>query len=554
MARSNDQFQELLDRSQQFYIADLESNIHKMIGLLNTPVDNLSSDMIREILRLFHSLKGTASTLGLAHLAELGKEGEFRVQAFLVSGQESTYQLTEEIIGALNKIRHLLSNTQPSAGGTSKEVSETDIVNYTNLPDTCKILLIDDDTSILNILENAFTREGYTVYICDDSPTAMDIIALCKPDLILLDIMMPKVDGYEILAKITEKAEYSDICVIFLSAMDDIEAKIKGMEAGIDDYITKPFNLREVVLRVEMILRRANKYKEKLLLDTLTGAYSRYYLNERFKDELDRYKRNKTLFSVAFIDLDFFKHINDDYGHQTGDFVLKQFSEFMRLNIRESDCLFRYGGEEFIVLLPDNTEQQTYHALERIREAFTKQPLYFAGNPFFITFSCGIKEVDDKDKSVSQLLGLVDRAMYAAKKAGRNRVVKYSSLSNEAKIKKTLLIVDDESTILKLLSERLSVCYNVVLASDGQQALDLLSERLVDAIVLDLILPDMDGLEICRIIKENPLTNNTRIVILSQRSSESDIVEGLHCGADDFVTKPFSMAELEARIMRVLKY
>ena len=551
MERSHVQFQELLDRSQQLYLADLQPKINKMIGLVNTPDDKLSSEMIEEILRLFHSLNGTASTLGLAQLAELGKEGEVLVKDFLAGDQEKTYQFAGEIITALHKIRHQLRNTRPDS---HSEALGNNIMNYTNLPETGKILLIDDDTMILNILESVFTREGYTVYICDESLTAMDIIALCKPDLILLDIMMPKVDGYEILSKIKERPEYSDICVIFLSAMDDIEAKIKGMGAGIDDYITKPFNLREIVLRVEMVLRRANKYKEKLLLDSLTGAYSRYYLNERFKDELDRYKRNRTLFSVAFMDLDFFKHINDDYGHLTGDFVLRQFAEFMRINLRESDCLFRYGGEEFIVLLPDTTEQQAFHALDRLREDFTKQPLYFSGNTFFITFSCGIKEVDEKDKSVSQLLGMVDEAMYAAKKAGRNRVVKYSSLSDEADNKKTLLIVDDESAILKLLSERLSgVGYNVVLASNGQQAMEITSEQLIDAMVLDLILPDMDGLKICRKIKENPLTRNTRIVILSQRSGKNDIIEGLHCGADDYVTKPFSMAELEARIMRVLK-
>ena len=551
MEQRNDELQELLNRSQQFFLEDLLPKIEKIISWVNMPANKLSSEMFEDILRLFHSLNGTASTLGLARLSELGKEGETLVKDFMTGDHPKT-DFAEVITTTLNKILHLLISTRPSSNDV---VSGQTFLNYTNMPEAGKILLIDDDITVLNILESIFTSEGYTVYICDDSQTAMDIIALSKPDLILLDILMPKVNGYEILARIKERPDYSDICVIFLSAMNDIETKIKGMVSGIDDYITKPFNLREVVLRVEMVLRRAKKYKEKLLLDSLTGAYSRYYLNERIKDELERYKRSKTIFSVAFIDLDFFKRINDNYGHITGDFVLKQFAEFIGINIRECDCLFRYGGEEFILLLLDTNEQHAFLAVDRLREAFTKKPICFSGNDLYITFSCGIKEVDEKVKSVSQLLGMVDEAMYAAKKAGRNKVVKYSSLSNETENSKTLLIVDDESTILKLLSERFcGAGYNVVLASTGQQAIQIASEQFIDAIVLDLILPDVDGLEICRKIKENPLSRNTRIVILSNRSSESDIIEGFHCGADDYVTKPFSIAELEVRIIRILKY
>lgn len=550
MEQTPERFQELLVRSRQAFLEELLPKVLQVNTWVKAPNDDLSQDTIREIFRFFHSLRGSAATLELERLAALGKAGELLTQD-LLGGINQCPQYLREILKVLGLIEQnlnfkRLASNNVMLGRRGKE--------YTSLPETGKILLIDDDTTMLNLLESAFTSEGYTVYICDDSLTAMDIIAVCKPDVILLDIMMPKVNGYEILGKIKEQPQYSDICVIFLSAMDDLEAKIKGMSAGVDDYITKPFSLAEVVSRVEMILRRANKYKEKLLYDDLTGAYSRSCLNERFKDELDRYKRNRTLFSVAFIDLDFFKHINDEYGHPAGDFVLKTFVDFMKLNLRECDCLFRYGGEEFVILLPDTDEAEAFSALDRLREIFARQPLSFAGNSFTVTFSCGIKEVDEKDKTVSQLLSMVDEAMYAAKKAGRNRVIQYSSFDSELENKKTVLLVDDENTILKLLSERLSeVGYHVIVASKGIQALDLLSQQSIDAVVLDLLLPDMNGLEICRKIKKNALIRNTRVVILSQKSREEDIVAGLQSGADDYVTKPFSLAELEARIMRVLK-
>jgi two-component system, cell cycle response regulator len=549
MERSPEQFQELLARARLSFLEELQPKHNRITTLISERPD-LPTEVTHEILRFFHSIHGSASTLGFEPLAALSKEGEKWVNEILRRGDVLPL-LRVEITNILKSLQNELNQVKSL---THLEAPNRVSKGYSNLPEASKILLIDDDTTILNLLESAFSIEGYMVYICDDSFSAMDLIALSKPDIIILDIMMPKIDGYELLAKIKERPEYSDICIIFLSAKDDIEAKIKGMEAGIDDYITKPFNLREVVSRVEMILRRANKYKEKFLKDSLTGAYSRSYLNDRFKNELECYKRNKSIFSVAFIDLDFFKRINDEYGHSAGDFVLKTFVEFMITNLRGSDCLFRYGGEEFVVLLPDTNEIQAYGALERLRDIFSKKLLSFAEKELSITFSCGIKEVDENDKSVSLLLSMVDEAMYAAKRAGRNRVIRYSVLDNSMG-KKTILIVDDESAILRLLSERLSEAgYNTILASNGQQALECIAERSIDAIILDLILPDMDGLEICGKIKESTLTNRTRVVILSKKSGKEDIVKGLQCGADDYVTKPFSMAELEARILRVLKH
>lgn len=549
MNSKNEQFQALLDSARQFFVGEL----HRKIEILSKSVENtdsLSAEDTQEMLRTFHSIYGTASTLGLEHLAELGKRGEIQVKDFLTLDHMTQTQFLVLISQTLKELQEQLTLLENSVPASEPSISSA----YTSLPENEKILLIDDDVTLLKLLETTFTREGYTVYICDDSISAMDLIAIVKPDVILLDIMMPKIDGYEILTKIKNSPDFSDICVIFLSALDDIEAKVKGMGSGVDDYITKPFNLREVLSRVEMVLRRAHKFKEKLLKDSLTGAYSRSYLNERFTDEMDRYKRNKTLFSVAFVDLDFFKHINDTYGHQMGDFVLKQFVEFINTNLRECDALFRFGGEEFVILLPDTTEQQAYLALERLRENFAQRLFTCDGNTFHMTFSCGVKEVGEQDTSANHLLNLADEAMYAAKRAGRNRVISYNSLQDEAQNIKTVLIVDDENTILKLLGDHLTeIGYNVLVATNGQHALELLASHTPYAVILDLCLPDMDGLEICRIIKDNPFTRSLRIIILSQRSSKGDIVEGFDCGADDYVTKPFSMAELEARILRVLK-
>jgi two-component system cell cycle response regulator len=425
--------------------------------------------------------------------------------------------------------------------------------SYENMPDRGRILLIDDDITVLKLLENAFTMEGYKVYICDDSSSAMDIISAARPEMIILDIMMPKVNGYELLKEIKAKPEYSDIYVIFLSAKGNTDDRIKGLRFGADDYIAKPFVIGEIITKVEIMMRRSAHYKEKLLKDSLTDAYSRYYLNYRLAEELERYRRNKSVFSVAFIDLDHLKYINDRYGHQTGDTILKEITGFISRSIRPCDSIYRYGGEEFIILMPDTSGEKAITIIDRLRDKLGSEQIRVGGSALYVTFSAGIRQVRDINESIDEIIGDADKAMYYAKKCGRNRVVEYNKDISINEMKKTLLIVDDENTILKLLKERLSnIGYNVVTAKDGDSAIAAANEIRPDVVVLDLILPDIDGFEVCRQLKENSNTSSAKIIMLSKKKQKKSIVKGLTCGADDYVTKPFSMDELEARIMRVL--
>lgn len=539
----------LLEARYQF-IEDLKPKVAAIQNQVQNTSLNSTEGLHLELFRFYHSIHGTSSTLGFQNLARKSKAMEERLQEVLKADQGLDETLIREIKEGLislqcELVQFTASKLQSGALNSSKE--------YTNLPNNGTVLLVDDDLVILKLLEASLVAEGYTVYISDDSLAVMDIVAVAKPDLILLDIMMPQCDGYEILERIKTNPEYANICVIFLSGLDNVEDKIKGMKAGVDDYITKPFDVRELITRVEMVLRRGNKFKEKLLKDALTDAYSRSYLYERLKDEFERFKRNRVNFSLAFIDIDYFKRVNDTFGHSTGDYVLTQFTAFMIENLRESDCIFRYGGEEFIILLPDATEKQAFMALERLREDFSHQEMSYEGKTFFVSFSCGVKEVNEGDKSITQLISRCDEAMYMAKNTGRNKVIPYSNLQEQMSYKKKILVVDDENTILKLVSDRLTEAgYKIIVAENGEKALDLVANEYFDGVVLDLILPDIEGLEVCKKIKACSLSRDIRVIILSKKSEEEDIVNGLNSGADDYVTKPFSMVELEARIMRVL--
>lgn len=544
------QVDRLMENAQKVFVDELKEKIDEIEKLLVNCKDQCTVSNVKHIERFFHSVNGTASTLGLHYLSSIGREWETKLKGIAEQGNNPDKAVLQDAYAAVNIIKKKIGHMSRENKVRSTLAEGRD---YVNMPDRGKILLIDDDITILKLLENAFTLECYKVYICDDSASAMDTIAVVRPDIVILNIMMPKPDGYEILEKIKSKPEYSDMHVIFLSAMGDVDDKINGIKSGADDYITKPFVITEVITRVEMIMRRSEKYREKLLKDCLTDAYSRYYFNLRIAEELERYKRNGTIFSIAFIDMDHYKNINDRYGHQTGDHVLKELISYVAANIRKCDSIYRYGGEEFVILMPDTTEEQAYVVIERLRQGFSIKPISIGGLTLNVTFSAGIRQVSDKSESIDQIINDADKAMYCAKRCGRNKVFIYSEEMIVEDLKKTLLIVDDESTILKLLKDRLSnIGYNVITAKDGTSAVKLAREVHPDAIILDIILPDIDGFEVCKKIKNDNATHSTKVIMLSKKKHKKSIVKGLRTGADDYVTKPFSMEELEARIMRVL--
>lgn len=546
----NRQMDELMKTAQKTFINELCNRIEEMDKLLTSCEDKFSEHDARDILRFFHSVNGTAATLGLSHLASIGKEWEIKLKSLLKEKGCLDIAVIKDLHAEIIKLKQKIGCLEENKTVSTNALSEKD---YINMSDRGSVLLVDDDVTILKLLENALTIEGYTVYICDDSASAFDLIAITRPDVIMLDIMMPEVNGYELLEKIKTKPEYSDILVIFLSAVNNVDDKIKAMRSGADDYITKPFIIDEVLARVETVLRRSNKYRGKLLRDDLTDAYSRYYFNQRIIEEMERYKRNGTTFSIAFIDMDHYKVINDKYGHQTGDFVLKELVSYLAVNIRKCDSLYRYGGEEFIILLPDTSESNAYMVIDRLRKEFANKPISVGGTNVKATFSAGITQIDGREITGEQLISNADNAMYRAKKLGRNRAVVYNKEMSTKNFKKTLLLVDDENTILKLLGDRLSnIGYNIITAKDGNSAIKLTGEICPDAVILDLTLPDIDGFEVCKQIKGNISTYSTKVIMLSKKKGKKNIAKGLYLGADDYLTKPFSMFELEARIMRVL--
>jgi two-component system cell cycle response regulator len=410
----NNSVDKLMKTAQEAFIEDFVGKVYEVEQQLFSGEQELDEVDIHEVLGFFHSLNGTASTLGFTHLATIGKQWEVRLKELYAQGDCLDPVTTKELQAATAEVKSLIESFRTEQTVCLNEEHIQELSNG-------KILLVDDDIVILKLLENALVEEGYTVYICADSAVAFEMLMEVKPDVVILDIMMPKLDGYELLEKIKTNFESTEMQVIFLSALDEVDDKVKGIRLGADDYIAKPFMIEEVIARVEAVLRRVKNCKARIFRDRLTGIYTRCYFDQRIAEEYQRYKRYGKLFSIAFIDIDNYKAINDRYGHQVGDFVLKELVGYLADNIRRCDSLYRYGGEEFVALLPDTEETKAFKVIERLRKGFAQKSIYVEGTKINVTFSAGITQVSDR-VSVRQLIRNADRAMYQAKRLGRNKV------------------------------------------------------------------------------------------------------------------------------------
>ena len=309
------------------------------------------------------------------------------------------------------------------------------------------LLLVDDNPANLSVLVGNLRGENYELLTATTGERALGIAQKAVPNLILLDIMMPGINGFEMCRRLKEIEVTKDIPVIFLSALGEVADKLKGFEVGGVDYITKPFQKAEVLMRIETHLKinrlvrqlAQSLAKEKELSahllelstkDPLTNLYNRRYFFDRIEEEIQRAIRKKELMVIAIFDIDFFKCVNDTYGHLCGDFILKELSAMIRKNVRETDLLARFGGEEFVAAFFDVELNGIYKRLADIREGIASHLFVFEGNSIRRTLSIGFTVFQpdlNGNVKVQHLVSEADRALYHAKETGRNKIVPFST-------------------------------------------------------------------------------------------------------------------------------
>jgi two-component system, cell cycle response regulator len=295
-----------------------------------------------------------------------------------------------------------------------------------------KVLVADDDPVSRRLLQVCLTKAGYETIVSVDGAEALAIVnGTDCPRLMVLDWMMPHVDGVEICRAIRKLAQEPYIYVILLTARGRQEEIIEGLEAGADDYITKPFDLDELKARLragkrildlqEQIVFAREQLRNQATHDSLTGLLNRPAILETLHREVRRSVREGTPVAVIMADLDHFKQINDTYGHAVGDDVLRESARRMLNAIRDYDSIGRYGGEEFLVIASGCGVQRATIQAERLCACVSAAPIDSAGHRIQMTLSVGVAACTDRKQS-DDLLRIADEALYEAKNAGRNRV------------------------------------------------------------------------------------------------------------------------------------
>jgi diguanylate cyclase (GGDEF)-like protein len=306
-----------------------------------------------------------------------------------------------------------------------------------------RILLVDDHEDNIEVLRVRLESWGYQTDSASSGADALAVVERSPPDLILLDVMMPEIDGMEVARRIKGNKALPFIPIIMQTALESTENKVEGLEAGADDYITKPIDFAELKARLRSMLRIKRlqdelEEREKELLeanerlrhmsqtDALTGLANRRHLSQRIEEMFQHAVRLYEPFSLVMCDLDKFKSVNDTHGHQTGDEVLKQLATILRDEAREIDRVGRYGGEEFMLLLSGTVLDAAVTFAERVRKRIERHTFTFAGGSLQRTASFGVSGWPHPGIQQSDdLVRAADDALYVAKETGRNRVIRY---------------------------------------------------------------------------------------------------------------------------------
>ncbi len=308
-------------------------------------------------------------------------------------------------------------------------------------------LVADDNIVARKIASLCLSREGIEVHEAEDGMQACEIMhkAGAKMDIVITDLVMPNMDGMQLCRHIRQDLGRKNIPIIVLTATSDLSEILEVFKVGASDYLVKPFAKEELLARINVhiernkvnrelretikLLKEANEKVEKMsILDPLTGCYNRGYLSKQIEIEIKRSIRYGKPLSIILSDIDHFKKVNDSFGHQAGDAVLIRFVEIIKSVIRSDlDWIARFGGEEFLIILPETTVSNAEIVAEKLRRMVSLEPICSEDVPISITSSFGVAGIDPVTQSIppsfEQLLKVADKNLYHAKKEGRNKVI-----------------------------------------------------------------------------------------------------------------------------------
>lgn len=307
------------------------------------------------------------------------------------------------------------------------------------------IMLVEDSKLYQKYLSNICEKNDYDFTIANDGFEAVNKLFTTRPDLILLDVHLPKMDGYEVCEHIRRSPSINQTPIIFITSNNNEADIVKGFNLGGNDYVTKPFNevillsriksqleqaknknlLNDYIFELEKINNELQKQKEHseylASSDHLTGIYNRRYIQSEIMESINL-QGDASHFTLALFDIDNFKHVNDTYGHPCGDFVLKKVVELIGASQSEDDVLGRWGGEEFLLFMPRKTINEAHQAVDVMRQTIEDYTFNHCDQSFKLTITCGLSEYLNEEDYLS-IFNRVDEALYDGKQTGKNKIV-----------------------------------------------------------------------------------------------------------------------------------
>jgi diguanylate cyclase (GGDEF)-like protein len=418
--------------------------------------------------------------------------------------------------------------------------------------DRSTLLIIDDDPSLLELLSTVLEGPGREILVAKTAAEAQAHLEMNRISLILLDLVLPDTDGRNFLLKLKENPATAPLPVLVLSAKIGAQPKTECFALGADAYFEKPIEIEILAAAVSSWLQRTEVRMREARRDPLTGLQNRAAFREAFLQHASLATRKGESLSVAILDLDRFKSVNDTYGHSMGDQVLKRTSDVLKATLRRSDWVARWGGEEFVVLFPGTDEegaaQAMWKALESLREVIFESP---DGKVFGVTFSAGIA-LAAPGQTVEEAVAEADKFLYLAKESGRNRVLTSTEAPKEAPQSVLVLAVDEAVTeVVRRRLEREG--FSVETAANPQAGLTAVENREFALCLLDSRLPGTQDLLLVETLRRRARAGALPILLLTEAGEEDLLAKGFERGVDDYIVKPFTPMELLTRVRTLVR-
>jgi diguanylate cyclase (GGDEF)-like protein len=425
---------------------------------------------------------------------------------------------------------------------------------------TVTVLTVDDDPAVLAAVDTLLGAKGIRSETLQDPIDFERVLETVQPDLVVLDLDLPHRSGIELCRRMRSDPAWSALPVLVLTASTDPKVVEEVFRSGADDYIAKPLVGPEFLTRTSNRLERVRLLRSFSERDPLTGLLNRGAASPAMNNLLSLAEKQRKSVAIAVIDIDSLFRINEWHGHAAGDHVLRRAARLLTTEFRESSVLSRWSGVTFAVAAFDCDAAEAQSRIRGISDELWDQTFAGqAGETFRASCSAGIVEFPGDGKSLEPLIRSSDRLLQIAKSQGTG--VSLTTTSDPsgrlATDRVDILVIEDDEPISALLQHSFETRgYNVMCMADGKKALHALMgeppEVAAKVIVLDVGLPGLDGLSLLRKLSKEGMLDRTRVVMLTSRSEESEVLKALELGAFDHVSKPFSLPILMHRIRRAL--